>query len=330
MITTRACLLLGIDHPVVLAGMGSGFTDPGLTAAVSNGGGLGIMGVSDLGPGEIGAVASQIRGLTDRPFGLNLLLFACRESIDAVLAARPAVFSTAWPSAEQDLREIFGRAHRAGAVVVHMVAGLADARLAAEAGADLIVAQGTEGGGHVGLVASSVLVPQVARAVAPLPVLAAGGYADGAGLAAALMLGAEGVLFGTRFLATSEAPVTDAYKQALVASDGHDTLLSEVPDLLSGIIWPGAYGRVVRNRLIETWTGREGQLRARRRELRRAAAGAHRAGDTDESVVWAGQSAGLIDSIEAAGELIEQIVRDAEKVIRERAELITAQSSASP
>jgi NAD(P)H-dependent flavin oxidoreductase YrpB (nitropropane dioxygenase family) len=330
MITTRACSLLGIDYPVVLAGMGSGFTDPRLTAAVSNGGGLGIMGVSDLGPDEIGAVASQIRDLTDRPFGLNLLLFACQESIEAVLAARPAVFSTAWPSAEQDLREIFGRAHQAGAVVVHMVATLADARRAAEAGADLIVAQGTEGGGHVGLIASTVLVPQVARAVAPLPVLAAGGYADGAGLAAALMLGAEGVLLGTRFLATSDAPVSDAYKKALVDSDGHDTLLSEVPDLLSGMIWPGAYGRVVRNRLIETWTGREGQLRARRRELRRAAAGAHRAGDTDESVVWAGQSAGLIESIEAAGELIEQIVRDAERVIRDRAELITAQGCASP
>ena len=196
MISTRACSLLGIDHPVVLAGMGGGATDPRLTAAVSNGGGLGIMGVSDIAPGEIGTVASQIRGLTDRPFGLNLLLFDCGESIDAVLSARPAVLSTAWPSAEQDLGEIFGRAHQAGAVVVHMVATLAEARLAAEAGADLIVAQGTEGGGHVGLVASAVLVPQVARAVAPLPVLAAGGYADGAGLAAALMLGAEGVLLG--------------------------------------------------------------------------------------------------------------------------------------
>jgi NAD(P)H-dependent flavin oxidoreductase YrpB (nitropropane dioxygenase family) len=330
MISTGACSLLGIDHPVVLAGMGGGATDPRLTAAVSNGGGLGIMGVSDVAAGEIGTVASQIRRLTDRPFGLNLLLFDCGESIDAVLSAQPAVLSTAWPSAEQDLGEIFGRAHQAGAVVVHMVATLAEARRAAEAGADLIVAQGTEGGGHVGLVASAVLVPQVARAVAPLPVLAAGGYADGAGLAAALMLGAEGVLLGTRFLATREAPVSDAYKQVLLRSDGHDTLLSPVPDLLAGAIWPGAYGRVVRNRLIETWTGREGQLRARRGELFRAAAGARRAGDTDASVVWAGQSAGLITSIEAAGELIEQIVRDAERVIRERAELITARNPASP
>jgi nitronate monooxygenase len=116
----------------------------------------------------------------------------------------------------------------------------------------------------------------------------------------------------------------------LLRSDGHDTLLSPVPDLLAGAIWPGAYGRAVRNRLIETWTGREGQLMARRGELFRAAVGARQAGDTEASVVWAGQSAGLITSIEAAGELIEQIVRDADRVIRERAELITARNPASP
>jgi enoyl-[acyl-carrier protein] reductase II len=113
---------------------------------------------------------------------------------------------------------------------MHMVPTLADAVSAAEAGADVIVAQGTEGGGHVGLVSSVVIVPQVARAVAPVPVLAAGGFADGAGLAAALALGAEGVLLGTRFLATVEAPVSDGYKQALISSDGHDTELSDVPD----------------------------------------------------------------------------------------------------
>jgi nitronate monooxygenase len=114
-----------------------------------------------------------------------------------------------------------------------------------------------------------------------------------------------------------------------VRSDGHDTLLSEVPDLLSGMIWPGAYGRGVRNRLIETWTSREGQLRARRGELLRATVDARRAGDTDESVVWAGQGAGLILSIETAGELIAEIVRDAERVIREWGELIAARNPAS-
>ncbi len=302
--------------------MASGFTDPMLTAAVSNAGGLGVMGVSYFEPAAIGAVAAEVRSLTDRPFGLNLLLWDSEHSVDAVLATGPAVFSTAWPTADQDLREIFARAHDAGSMVMHMVPTLAEAERAAAAGADVIVAQGTEGGGHVGLVSSTVIVPQVARAVAPVPVLAAGGFADGAGLAAALMLGADGVLLGTRFLATTEAPVTDAYKQVLVDSDGHDTMLSEVPDLLAGAMWPGAHGRVVRNRLVEMWTRRDGELRARRQELLHDAVAARGAGDTDRSVVWAGQSAGLIDHIEPAGEVVTRIVEEAELIIRLRAGLI--------
>ena len=307
---------------MVLAGMGSGFTDPRLTAAVSNAGGLGIMGVSHLEPEAIADVAAEIRSHTDRPFGLNLLLWESEDSVDAVLATGPAVFSTAWPTADQDLSEIFARAHDAGSVAMHMVPTLADAERAAAAGADVIVAQGTEGGGHVGLVASIVIVPEVARAVTPVPVLAAGGFADGAGLAAALMLGADGVLLGTRFLATTEAPVTAAYKQVLVDSDGHDTMLSEVPDLLAGAMWPGAHGRVVRNRLVEMWTRREGELRARRQELLRDAVAARGAGDTDRSVVWAGQSAGLIDRIEPAGDVVRRIVADTERIIRQRIELL--------
>lgn len=324
MITTRATTALGITQPVALGGMSSGFTDARLVAAVSEAGGLGILGVSRLEPDEIAAAAAEIRTRTHRPFGLNLLLFESAESVDAVLATQPAVFSTAWPSPEQDLREIFDRAHEAGAVVVHMVPTLADAVSAAEAGADVIVAQGTEGGGHVGLMASIVIVPLVARAVAPVPVLAAGGFADGAGLAAALALGAEGVLLGTRFLATEEAPVSDAYKSALVASDGHETLLSEVPDLLAGLIWPGAHGRVLRNRLIERWTAREGQLRARREELLAQALRARAQGDTEEAVVWSGQSAALVDRVEPAGVVVERIVREAEEILRDRAGLVRA------
>lgn len=324
MITTRATTALGITQPVALGGMSSGFTDARLVAAVSEAGGLGILGVSRLEPDEITAAAAEIRTRTHRPFGLNLLLFESAESVDAVLATQPAVFSTAWPSPEQDLREIFDRAHEAGAVVVHMVPTLADAVSAAEAGADVIVAQGTEGGGHVGLMASIVIVPLVARAVAPVPVLAAGGFADGAGLAAALALGAEGVLLGTRFLATEEAPVSDAYKSALVASDGHETLLSEVPDLLAGLIWPGAHGRVLRNRLIERWTAREGQLRARREELLAQALRARAQGDTEEAVVWSGQSAALVDRVEPAGVVVERIVREAEEILRDRAGLVRA------
>ena len=150
-----------------------------------------------------------------------------------------------------------------------MVSTVHEARRAADAGADIVVAQGSEGGGHVGLIGSMVLVPQVVRAVAPLPVLAAGGIADGAGLAAALMLGAEGVLLGTRFLATPEAPLPDAYKEAICRSDGHDTLLSELPDVIAGQVWPGAFARALRTPFIQEWLGREGGSVVTRAQRRR-------------------------------------------------------------
>lgn len=131
-----------------------------------------------------------------------------------------------------------------------MVSTVPEAVQEVEAGADLIVAQGTEGGGHVGVMGTLVLVRLVVRSVAPAPVLAVGGIADGAGLAAALVMGAEGVLLGARFLATPEAPLPDSFKQAIVDSDGHNTLLTEIPDIVSGRAWPGAYSQVARNRLI--------------------------------------------------------------------------------
>jgi len=319
MITTRACSILGITHPVALGGMGSGHTNPELAAAVCEAGGLGVIGVSGRTPDEITAIASEMRGRTDRPFGLNLLQFANEAIVDTVLATRPEVFSTAWAAAEQDLEPIFARAHAAGALVMHMVSTLTEARRAVAAGADVIVAQGTEGGGHVGVMSSLILTPQVANAVAPIPVLAAGGFADGAGLAAALMLGAEGILMGTRFLATTEAPVPERHKRALMESDGQNTLLSEIPDLVSGQLWPGAYGRVMRNRLIETWTGREGELRAQRAAVADRANSARSQGDIDEMVLWGGQSAGLIASIEPVAVVVDRIVREAETIIGNRA-----------
>ena len=142
-----------------------------------------------------------------------------------------------------------------------MASTVPEAKRAAEAGADMIIAQGTEGGGHVGWMASMPLLPMVVDAVAPIPVLAAGGYADGRGLVAALALGADGMLLGTRFLATVESPLHPNFKQAIVDSDGHDTLLSEIPDIAAGLVWPGAMIRSRRNRFIERWAGREWALR---------------------------------------------------------------------
>jgi len=240
---------------------------------------------------------------------------------DGLLAARPRVVSTAWPTREQDLGGYVARAHAIGALSMHMVSTVADAKAAARAGVDVIVAQGTEGGGHVGVMGTMPLVPMVVSAVAPTPVLAAGGVADGRGLAAALALGADGVLLGTRFLASDEAPIAKGFKQAIVESDGHDTLVTDIPDVANGQVWPGAYVRVRRNRFIEEWIGRENELRLRRAEVSAQLREAAKAGDPDRGAIMIGQTAGLIDRVEPAADLVRQISRDAEAIPLGRLEL---------
>jgi NAD(P)H-dependent flavin oxidoreductase YrpB (nitropropane dioxygenase family) len=210
--------------------MGGGHTGGELVGHVSEAGGLGVIGVSFVPQEGVRQIAARAREITSKPIGINLLLHATEERIDGVLQPEPAVFSTAWPRDDQELAAIFARAHDRGIRVMHMVPRVEDAVEAAEAGADVIVAQGNEGGGHVGEMATTVVVRQVVQAVAPIPVLAAGGFADGAGLAAALALGAAGVLLGTRFLATDEAPLPAAFKEALVASRGDDTIVTTVPN----------------------------------------------------------------------------------------------------
>lgn len=320
MLRTRLCEMLGISHPIVLGGMGTG-TNPELVAAVTNAGGFGILGVNGLAADQQRKDVARLRELTDGPFGLNhLLCFLQEDRYAASLEARPKVISTAWPWPEQDLKTLFGRAHECGALVMHMVSEVPEAERAVEAGADLIVAQGSEGGGHVGWMGSFALLPMVVRAVAPVPVLAAGGVADGSGLAAALAFGAEGILMGTRFLATPEAPMPEGSKRAIVESDGHDTLLTEIPDIVSGRVWPGAMTRCVRNRAIERWVGREWEVRQRRQEIARRMAEARQRDDTEEYHLSMGQSAGLIDAIQPAEEVVRQVAADAERIIRERLE----------
>jgi NAD(P)H-dependent flavin oxidoreductase YrpB (nitropropane dioxygenase family) len=315
---TRVTELLEIEHPVLMGGMGRGATVPPMVAAVSEAGGLGVLGVTRCPPDRLSEQVAAVRAATARPFGLNLLLFVSDDAaVDAVLAQRPAVFSTAWPWPEQDLRAIFDRAHAAGATVMHMVAGVDEAQRSAEAGADVVVAQGTEGGGHVGTVAGMVLVPMVARAIEPVPVVAAGGIATGAQLAAALMLGAEGALMGTRFLATAESPWPPSYKRAIIESDGHDTELTEIPDIAGGAVWPGAFDRARRNLLISEWAGRENELRRRRAEVAAAIARAAREDDAERGELNFGQSAGLIDAIESCADVVRGLVAEAEEVLRE-------------
>jgi NAD(P)H-dependent flavin oxidoreductase YrpB (nitropropane dioxygenase family) len=318
MIRTRLCELLKIDHPIALGGMGSIYA-PDLVSAVSNAGGLGAMGCHGLAPEQIRRGTAAIRGKTDKPFALNFLLFNIREeSFAAALELRPAVIAFAWPRPEQDAKPFIDRAHEAGAKVTFMVGGAPEARRAAKAGADIIIAQGTEGGGHVSWQASLPLIPMVVDAVAPVPVVAAGGIADGRGLAAALALGADGALLGTRFLASIESPLHPNFKQAIVDADGHDTALSEIPDLAAGLVWPGAMSRSKRNRFIERWAGREWLLRQNQAEALAAVQEARKAGDIDNAPLSMGQDCGLIHDIPAAGDIVARIARDAEAILRDK------------
>ena len=318
MIHTPICDLLKIEHPIVLGGMGSA-TSAKLVAAVSNAGGFGTLGTSIDNAEQIATEVKAIRAATDKPFGLNHLLFRMKEEdFAATLAARPDAIAFAWARRDQDLRTSFTRAHDAGAKVMYMASDVPEAERAVEAGADVIVAQGSEGGGHVGWMATFVIVPMIVSAVAPVPVLAAGGIANGRGLAASLSLGADGVVLGTRFLATPEAPIHENFKQAIVKSDGHDTVATEIPDIASGHVWPGALARTQRNAFIARWAGQEWALRQNRAEVAKAVADARKAGDVDNTPLLFGQDAGLIDSVRPAAEIVEAIIAEADEIIGKR------------
>ncbi len=318
MIRTPFCDLMDVEHPIALGGMGSVYS-PQLVAAVSNAGGLGAMGCHHLDADGVRNGTAALRERTNKPFGLNFLIFDIKEdAFAAALALQPKVMAFAWPRPDQDLKSYVGRAHDAGCKVTFMANGVPEARKAAEAGADVIIAQGTEGGGHVGWMASMVLTPMVVDAVKPIPVLTAGGVADGRGLAAAIALGADGVLLGTRFLATVESPLHENFKQAIVDSDGYDTALSEIPDIAAGKVWPGAMSRSRRTKFIEKWSGREWLLRAQQAQALADIQYARKRGDVHEAPLSMGQDAGLIRDVPAAGEIVRRIAAEAEEILAKR------------
>ena len=319
MIRTRVCDLLGIEYPIALGGLGGGHTRPEMVAAVSDAGGFGTQGCHQLNVAQIHDAAAAIRSRTSKPFAFNFLMFLFEEDcFAAALREKPAAIALAWPRPEQDLKHYIDRAHDAGCKVSLMAGGVPEAERGAAAGADIIIAQGTEGGGHVGWMASIVLTPMVVDAVAPVPVLAAGGIADGRGLAAALALGADGVLLGTRFLASREAPLHENFKQAIVNSDGHDTVLTEIPDIAAGVVWPGAMSRAKRNAFIEHWAGREWALRQHRTEVYASVQAAYQTGDVNNAPLSYGQDAGLINNVLPVGEIVRQIAREAEEILSKR------------
>jgi NAD(P)H-dependent flavin oxidoreductase YrpB (nitropropane dioxygenase family) len=304
---TAVCDLLAIQLPILQAGM-STYTTPELVAAVSNAGGLGIIGGLFREPDEIREEIRKVRELTSRPFGVNHVISQINAAaIDVTLELRVPVLSLSWGRAA----ELVSRAHKAGIKVIHQVNSPEEAGQVASDGADVIVAQGTEGGGHVGGMSTLPLVPQVVDVVNGVPVLAAGGIADGRGLAAVLMLGAQGALIGTRFLATPEASGRGHSKDVILNALGSQTVASKFFDDVLGIRWPGALLRSVRNPLLDRWAQRQQDWALAADQIRPSLEAAIAAGD----FVIAGESAGLIHDIVPAGELVQRIAREAEAIL---------------
>src|ERR1017187_5716490 len=248
---TRLTDLLQIEHPVMLAGMG-GVSYHQLVAAVSEAGGFGPLGAGTMSPDQLRDEIRATKALTSEPFGVDLLTALpaqMLESVDAMIEENVPVFVAALGVP----RDVVERCHQHNMIVVNMCGKVRHALAAVEAGCDLVVAQGTEAGGHTGTVATMPLVPQVVDAVGDkVPVVAAGGIFDGRGLAAALALGADGVWIGTRFIATPEAHGVSGYKDALINTAEAGTVVSRA--------YSGKTMRVIRNEYTAFFEKNPGEL----------------------------------------------------------------------
>jgi nitronate monooxygenase len=302
-----------LRHPIALAPMG-GSAGGALAAAVSNGGGLGLVGGGRGDPGWLDRELPIVAAGTGGPWGVGFLSWAVDVgAVEQALAHHPSAVMLAFGDPRPLLEPIRG----SGAALIIQVTDLDEARQALDAGADVIVAQGTEAGGHGGRRGRSTLsfVPVVADLAAPTPVLAAGGIADGRGVAAALVLGAAGALIGTRFQATPEALADPAITKAIIEGGGEDTERSTVLDIARGAPWPSKYpARTLRHPFLERWRGREDELAADA-DAPRAYQEAVARGDLPPVPVWASEAIDLITDLRPAAELVGALAAQAEKAM---------------
>ena len=336
---TPLCRELGIDYPIFSVGFAES-AGPELVAAVSNAGGCGVLGGCP--PDEMRRRISAVRALTKRPFGANVIIASLeaadadeqdredtRLRISAAVEERVPILVLFWG----DPAPFVASAHSRGVRVLVQTGSVEEAKRAADAGVDAVIAQGVEAGGHV-RAAESIwkVLPEVVDAIKPLPVVASGGIGDGAAIARAILLGAQGVSMGTRFVASEEAWTHRAYKERIVRSRAEDTILGTIFD----IWWPDAPHRVLRNRVVREWeaagrppSGRrpgEGTIIGNRRrpwgdlqEWPRYAVGMIPPdfdGDPDDAPMWAGESAGSVNDIKPAAEIVSQLVREAEAALQ--------------
>lgn len=311
---TRLTDLLEVEHPVMLAGMG-GVSYHRLVAAVSDAGGFGTLGASTMGHDELVAEMAGVRQLTDKPFGVDLLTAIpgqVESQVEQVIKGGARVFVAGLGVPREAIDEL----HRSNVLVGSMAGKVRHAVAAVESGCDFVVAQGTEAGGHTGTVATMALVPQVVDAVgAQVPVVAAGGLFDGRGLAAALVLGADGVWIGTRFIATPEARAVNGYKETLLGLREDGTVVSRA--------FTGKTCRVVRNRWTQHFEEHPEELQPfPQQALYSAQQGANHLGapegtqvDVEQEFMPCGQGVGAIDALVPAGELVQRFVAEAEAAL---------------
>ena len=321
---TSLTRLLDINIPIILAPMANAVS-PELAAAVSNAGGLGMLSVTWRDIENTRQVIRKTRSLTSHPFGVNLVLeWPQAERLEICLEEGVSIISFFYG----DSSKYIERVHAAGALVMQTIASAAEAHLASEAGADMLVGQGWEAGGHVrGKVATFPLVPRMVDAVAPKPVIAAGGIADGRGLAAALMLGAAGVWVGTRFLLSEEAVIHTVYQQKLLKAAETDAVYSTLFD----IGWPNSPHRSLRNDTIEQWEAAGNPPNGHRpnenevigvysdgTSIRRYESLFPAPGDTgqlESMCLYAGQGVGLASRIQPAAEIVQTMAEEAARIL---------------
>jgi NAD(P)H-dependent flavin oxidoreductase YrpB (nitropropane dioxygenase family) len=325
-LTTPLCGKLGIRFPIIQAPIGSAST-PELVAAVTNAGGLGMLSLTWTPLDEVEEKIKQVQRLTAGPFGVNLVLaFDIAKKLDTCLAMDVPIISTFWG----DPQKLTSKIHAAGSMHLHSVGTASEARSAVDSGVDVIVAQGWESGGHVwGQVATLPLVPSVVDAVSPVPVIGAGGIADGRGLAAVLTLGAQAAWIGTRFLVAEEANVHASYRQAVLSASGEDATYT----LCFADGWPSAPHRALWNSTLAEWeqAGRpspphrpgEGDIVAEDR-----LGGRHfryedtmplpgMTGNLEALAMYAGQSAGIVRKSTPAAAVVDEIWAEAEQSLQQ-------------
>jgi enoyl-[acyl-carrier protein] reductase II len=323
MLRTTFCEALGVEHPIVQAGMGPFGSGSELAAAVSNAGALGSLGGAGRPSEDLRQQLAVLRTLTERPFAVNFTqpwLQQHPESFDIALEMHAPIVSLALG----DPGDLPARAHDAGALFIQQVHTVEQALLVAERGVDVIIAQGTEAGGFGGKVSTVALVPQVVDAVGPVPVLAAGGIADGRGLAAALVLGAQGVNLGTRFLASEEAAISDEWKRAILAAGSQNAVKVDVWDDIFGKPGGGAFDvvpRALETPFIEQWQGHRTDAAIDASRLQGEITSAIQQQNMERFVPFTGQSAGLIEEILPARDIVRRLIVQATEALESTSRL---------